>query len=96
MGLEYKIINRETKELDSVVCDRCNDTIEKESDGYWNQFGEPYSVYHGPHFKQEFVVIKTSWGYSSNKDGQNHEIVLCESCYDRLFDSIPKKVGNYD
>ena len=29
-----------------------------------------------------FCVIRTEWGYFSEKDGEIHEFTLCEKCYD--------------
>jgi hypothetical protein len=95
MGLEYKIIQSERKELDKVTCDRCGHVIEKESEGGWNPCGEPYSVYHEPHFREEYFVLDERWGYSSNKDGQTHKAVVCEPCYDIVFAEVKIQVTEY-
>ena len=35
------------------------------------------------------MIIFWSWGYfSKNKDGQKHQICLCESCYDRWIQTF--------
>ncbi len=34
--------------------------------------------------KEDFAVIKKSWGYFSKKDGKTHRFFLCEDCYDSL------------
>lgn len=94
MGLEYKIINTERKELDKVTCDKCGKEVRKESEGQWNPFGEPHSVYHEPSFDC-FFMLDHSWGYSSKKDGQNHKAVLCEPCYDEVFAGVKIAVTEY-
>lgn len=34
--------------------------------------------------KEDFLSIEKVWGYfSRGKDGQKHQINLCEACYDR-------------
>jgi len=95
MGLEYAIIDSKRKELDRVVCDRCGRSIEKESAGQWNPFGEPFSQYHEPHFKEDYFVLETSWGYFSKKDGQTHRAILCEPCYDLVFAGVKIAVTEY-
>lgn len=32
--------------------------------------------------KEDFIILKKQWGYFSAKDGQVHEICICEACYD--------------
>lgn len=88
MGLEFKIITSERKELDKVVCDRCSREIRKDSEGQWNPLGEPYSIYHEPRFKEDYFELDHSWGYSSKKDGETHKAVLCEDCYDAVFKDV--------
>ncbi|HCT91461.1 MAG TPA: hypothetical protein DF613_08805 [Lachnospiraceae bacterium] len=29
-------------------------------------------------------AVHTDWGYFSDKDGESHEFVLCEKCYDEI------------
>lgn len=94
MGLEFKIIQSERKELDKVSCDRCGNEIKKHSAGNWNPCGEPYSVYHEPHF-DEFFVLEKSWGYYSGKDTETHRAVLCEPCYDITFKDVKIAVTHY-
>jgi hypothetical protein len=93
MGLTYKIENVERKLLDKITCDRCAKNIEKISEGGWNQFGEPHSMFHEPGFAQ-FFLLKQQWGYGSKKDGQIHEAVLCEPCYDEVFKGVNLAVTN--
>ncbi len=87
MGLEFKIINTEKRELDKVVCDRCSIEIEKLTEGHWNQWGEPHSTYHEPVFIS-FFELSVAWGYDSRKDGEIHKAVLCEDCYDEVFKDV--------
>lgn len=84
MGLQYKIIKADIKELDRVVCNRCGKDIPKLHEGGWNQFGEPFSVRHEPSF-EDFFQLRHTWGYSSSKDGRRDLAVLCEACYDLVF-----------
>jgi hypothetical protein len=93
MGLEFKIVNSERKELDKVVCDRCDAEIKKHAEGQWNQFGEPYSLYHEPSF-DNFFLLKQSWGYGSQKDGETHRAVLCEPCYDEVFKDVHIEISH--
>lgn len=87
MGLEYKIEKTERKLLDKVVCDRCFAAVEKISEGGWNMWGEPYSVFHEPSFAT-FFLLRIHWGYGSRKDGETHQAVLCEDCYDTTFRDV--------
>jgi len=94
MGLTYKIESIEQKILDKVECDRCGVEIEKVSESGWNPYGEPFTFFHPPHFKEYFLVRK-AWGYFSPKDGQRHEAVLCEKCYDEVFEGVKIKIDDY-
>lgn len=33
---------------------------------------------------EEFVSVKKTWGYFSEKDGMTQEFDLCEKCYDEF------------
>jgi hypothetical protein len=94
VGLEYKVENVERKLLDKVVCDRCDKEIKKVSDGQWNPFGPPHSLYHEPSFEPYFLLQK-NWGYHSRKDNQVHEAVVCEGCYDEIFKDVKIAVSEY-
>ena len=94
MGLEFKIIESERKELNKVVCDRCSRELKKESEGGWNPCGEPHSVYHEPAFEC-FFLLDHRWGYSSKKDTEHHRAVLCEPCYDEVFRGVRITITNY-
>lgn len=45
-------------------------------------------AYKGEIQQEDFLKINKSWGYFSNKDGMNHQFILCEACYDKLVDSF--------
>ncbi|TCT13774.1 hypothetical protein EDC18_1088 [Natranaerovirga pectinivora] len=47
--------------------------------------------------KVDFVEINKNWGYFSNKDNENHNIHICESCYDqwvKSFSILPSVKNN--
>ncbi len=33
----------------------------------------------------EYAELSATWGYSSSKDEEYHEVCLCEKCYDRVI-----------
>ena len=33
---------------------------------------------------EEGIHVEKSWGYFSEKDGENHSFDVCEECYDRI------------
>lgn len=35
--------------------------------------------------EKEVLCVEHTWGYFSEKDGENHRFDLCEECYDRLL-----------
>lgn len=45
----------------------------------------------------EFARIAATWGYGSKKDGEKHEIFLCEKCYDFIIKEmgIDPKIEEY-
>lgn len=49
-----------------------------------NQCGREISVINGRPEK-EVLCVEHTWGYFSEKDGENHRFDLCEECYDRLL-----------
>ena len=51
-----------------IKCNLCGNRIKKENEIYI----------------EDFVTIKKTWGYFSQKDGYTHSFVLCEKCYDEL------------
>lgn len=94
MGIEFKIVQADRKQVDKVTCDKCGKNIPKTSEGGWNPCGEPHSVYHEPSF-EDFFFLDKSWGYSSGKDTETHRAVICESCYDEIFKGVNIQITNY-
>ncbi len=41
----------------------------------------------------EYAQLAATWGYASTKDGEEHEVCLCESCYDRVLKYIESLGG---
>ena len=33
----------------------------------------------------EYALIETSWGYFSKRDGEKHDIHICENCFEDLL-----------
>lgn len=48
-----------------------------------NQCGKQVKTEGTPPYGEGLSVTKT-WGYFSDKDGEQHRFFLCEQCYDRL------------
>ena len=38
--------------------------------------------------KQDYLFIQKDWGYFSKKDGEDHTIRICESCYDQWIQTF--------
>lgn len=36
--------------------------------------------------------IHQEWGYFSDKDGETHEFILCEKCYDNMISKFVRPV----
>ncbi len=41
--------------------------------------------------RKDFLCIEKDWGYFSEKDGQRHEIIICENCYDKWVKQLRVK-----
>lgn len=39
-----------------------------------------------------YAIIKADWGYDSNYDGQEHQMVVCPDCYEKLIGKYRDKV----
>ncbi len=46
--------------------------------------------------KEDALVITKKWGYFSNKDGETHELCICESCYDKMIEDFKVPVNITD
>lgn len=57
------------KEVDKIFCNKC---------------GREIKMTNGRAEEGVFSVNHT-WGYFSNKDGEQHCFDLCESCYDEIL-----------
>lgn len=42
-------------------------------------------------FNQQYATIKAHWSYGSKKDGETHELHICEPCYDRMIARVKIK-----
>lgn len=62
-----KITKGNGENMKKVVCNQCGRSFE-----YCNEV-----------LKSDLLCIRKDWGYFSKKDGQHHEILICEDCYDR-------------
>lgn len=60
---------KKTKVISKIICNQC---------------GREISVINGRPEK-EVLCVEHTWGYFSEKDGENHRFDLCEECYDRLL-----------
>ena len=38
--------------------------------------------------REDFLQMEKTWGYFSEKDGEKHTIILCETCYDLWIKSL--------
>ena len=46
----------------------------------------------------EYALLSANWGYDSKKDGEKHELIFCEACYDGLVRKLgltPKVTNNF-
>ncbi len=41
----------------------------------------------------EYARFSANWGYASSKDGEHHEVCLCEPCYDQVIAYIESLGG---
>ena len=63
---------KKTKEISKIICNQCGREI------------SVITVINGRPEK-EVLCVEHTWGYFSEKDGENHRFDLCEECYDRLL-----------
>lgn len=62
-------------EQEKPVCNMCAEDIQ------YNEYG----------YLDEHVKIEKRWGYGSTLDNQIHNICICESCYQNIFNSLKIK-----
>ena len=65
-------IVNENGQLEKIICNCCKKEIKPENN-IW---------------KEDFISIDKKWGYFSNKDGENHHLDLCESCYEKWISNM--------
>ncbi|MFI3172358.1 MAG: hypothetical protein R3Y58_08350 [Eubacteriales bacterium] len=65
---KYKVQSMETEveQLEKIICNQCGKEIPIENEMV----------------KEGVFTSVCTWGYFSNKDGETHQIDLCEACYD--------------
>jgi hypothetical protein len=90
-----KITQTEPRPTDIVVevlCDSCGLTCCR-ADRHAQGSECPDHPWHS----FETANISAHWGYYSNKDLEEHEVVLCESCYDKMLElmKIKPKITHY-
>lgn len=65
--MQKRIVSkRNVSEIEKIICNQCGEEIPMIS-------GRPAAG---------VCSIRQVWGYGSDKDGEVHEIDLCEKCYD--------------
>lgn len=69
---QFKIYNKQEKEITKIVCNQCGKEIE---------------VVNGI-AKEEVLTVEKQWGYFSDKDTELHQFDMCEECYDKLISSF--------
>ena len=69
---QYIISQKETKEIDKIVCNQC---------------GKEIPMIKGV-AREDYLSVEKCWGYFSEKDGQTDSFDLCEDCYDKLVASF--------
>lgn len=62
------------------VCNKCGKEIKKQNQVYM----------------EDFVEINKEWGYFSQKDGERHQIIMCEECYNDWIDQFLVPVISVD
>lgn len=45
---------------------------------------------------EDALVITKKWGYFSGKDGETHELCICEKCYDKIIEDFKVPVTKTD
>ena len=50
---------------EKIICNCCGREIEKNSHGYF----------------EDYIHIEKTWGYTSQNDGENTNVDICENCW---------------
>lgn len=64
-----KYLDEKETELATVICNNCKKELMVEN-GI---------------LKEGCFAVNTTFGYFSEKDGQNHSFDMCEECYDKMI-----------
>lgn len=75
---QYTEIQKETKEIDKIICNKC---------------GKEIPVLRGVP-QEDVLEVEKRWGYFSGKDNQVDRFDLCEECYDEFVKSFRIKIRN--
>lgn len=75
---QYTEIQKETKEIDKIICNKC---------------GKEIPVFRGVP-QEDVLEVEKRWGYFSGKDNQVDRFDLCEECYDEFVKSFRIKMRN--
>lgn len=52
-----------------------------------NGCGRPLKMEHGI-LREDVFEGKKQWGYFSERDGELHSFLLCESCYEKMIEQF--------
>ena len=77
--------------LVTVICDKCGRRLTNSSPSR----DEGVEVAASPERANEYFHLKTTWGYSSRRNGEIHEADVCEDCYDEIFKGVRIQLRNY-
>lgn len=54
------------------VCNKCGKELQKQNQVY----------------VEDYLEINKVWGYFSQRDGERHQLILCEECYNKWIDQL--------
>ncbi|HCT65069.1 MAG TPA: hypothetical protein DIC60_07410 [Lachnospiraceae bacterium] len=59
---------QETEVVGNIYCNMCGRQLKTDKHGYY----------------EDFVHIEKRWGYTSEKDGKEQSVDICEHCWDKF------------
>jgi hypothetical protein len=65
----------ETNTVSEIICNVCERKLETNEHGYY----------------EDFVHIDKLWGYTSNNDGKEETVDICEKCWGKLKETFKIK-----
>lgn len=94
---KYKMKIYETKEMPTdivtdIICDCCGESCKKMLSEALIEFNPDYK---GDKYTFEYMELKATWGYFSNKDMEQWTAHLCEKCVDEKLPFIKFEKKNY-